>query len=452
MRSQVPFRRHMYHGTDGGLVPMTVSVIIGSQFGDEGKGKVTDFYAAEADMIVRFNGGNNAGHTIVVEGVTYKLHLMPSGAIQPNKHVVIGNGVVVDPGVLLGEMEELASAGHPITRMSVSDRAHLILSYHKIQDGIEEGLKGKLKAGTTMRGIGPTYQDKAARWGVRAGDLLDKDELRRKLDIVLPIKERAIRGLGGPDVEFDPSAIYDECMDYADRLGPYVEDTTVLINEAIEEGTSVLFEGAQDVLLDIDHGVYPFGTSSNVITGAACTGAGVAPQVFDEVIGIVKAYLSRVGTGPVPTELEDEAGNHLQTVGKEFGATTGRPRRCGWLDLAMVRYSHMLCGFTGIALTKVDVLSGLPVVKICTEYKARGRTLRVPPADMSLFAECEPQYIEMDGWEDPGKDAWRRAAREGLGALPPNCRSYVEFVQEELGVPVAFVGVGPGRSETLDLR
>lgn len=431
---------------------MTVAVIIGSQFGDEGKGKVTDFYAAEADIIVRFNGGNNAGHTIVVGDETYKLHLMPSGAIQPDKHVVIGNGVVVDPGVLMKEMAELEGAGHPVSRLSVSDRAHLILSYHKLQDGIEEELKGKLKAGTTMRGIGPTYQDKAARWGVRAGDLLDVEELRRKLDIVLPIKERAIRGLGGPDVHFDPDIVYAECLDYAERLGPYIEDTVVLINDAIAEGKSVLFEGAQGVMLDIDHGVYPFGTSSNVVTGAACTGAGVAPSVFDEVIGIVKAYLSRVGTGPVPTELEDEVGRHLQTVGKEFGATTGRPRRCGWLDLAMVRYSHMLSGFTGIALTKVDILSGLPTVKVCMEYKARGRTLRVPPADMALFDECEPQYVELDGWEDPGQDAWRRAAREGMGALPPNCRRYVEFVGEELGVPVAFVGVGPGRSETLDLR
>jgi len=431
---------------------MTVAVIIGSQFGDEGKGKVTDFYAADADMIVRFNGGNNAGHTIVVEGVTYKLHLMPSGAIQPDKHVVIGNGVVVDPGVLLQEMAELETAGHPVSRLSVSDRAHLILSYHKMLDGIEEGLKGKLRAGTTMRGIGPAYQDKAARWGVRAGDLLDPQELNRKLDIVLPIKERTIRGLSDGKVELDADAVRRECMDYAERLGPFVEDTTVLINEAIDGGQNVLFEGAQGVLLDIDHGVYPFGTSSNVVTGAACTGAGVSPRVFDDVIGIVKAYLSRVGTGPVPTELDDDVGKHLQTVGKEFGATTGRPRRCGWLDLAMVRYSHMLCGFTGIALTKVDVLSGLPTVKVCTGYTARGRNLRFPPADMALFAECEPQYVELDGWEDPGGEVWRRAAREGMGALPANCRAYVEFVQEELGVPVAFVGVGPGRSETLDLR
>ena len=431
---------------------MTIAVIIGSQFGDEGKGKVTDFYAAEADMIVRFNGGNNAGHTIVVDGETYKLHLMPSGAIHPGKHVVIGNGVVVDPGVLLQEMTELETAGHPVSHLSVSDRAHLILSYHKLLDGIEEGLKGKLKAGTTMRGIGPAYQDKAARWGVRAGDLLDPQELRRKLDIVLPIKERAIRGLSDGQVELDAEAVRRECMDFAERLGPYVEDTTVLINQAIEEGRNVLFEGAQGVMLDIDHGVYPFGTSSNVVTGAAGTGAGVSPRAFDEVIGIVKAYLSRVGTGPVPTELEDEVGKHLQTVGHEFGATTGRPRRCGWLDLAMVRYSHMLCGFTGIALTKVDVLSGLSTVKVCTGYRARGRTLWVPPADMALFAECEPQYVELDGWDDPGQEAWRRAAREGMDALPRNCRAYVEFVQEELGVPVAFVGVGPGRSETLDLR
>lgn len=431
---------------------MTVAVIIGSQFGDEGKGKVTDFYAAEAEIIVRFNGGNNAGHTIVVGGEEFKLHLMPSGAMHPGKHVVIGNGVVVDPGVLLGEIDELRDAGHPVSELSISDRAHLILSYHKVLDGLEEGLKGKLKAGTTRRGIGPAYQDKAARWGVRAGDLLDKEELQRKLDVVLPIKERVIRGLSDGEETLDTGAVYEECMGYADRLAPYVADTTVLVNEAIGEGRDVLFEGAQGVMLDIDHGVYPFGTSSNVVTGGACTGAGVPPHVFDEVIGIVKAYQSRVGTGPVPTELTDQVGEHLQTMGKEFGATTGRPRRCGWLDLAIVRYSHMLSGFTSIALTKVDILSGLPTVKVCTGYTARGRSLRVPPADMALFAECEPQYTELDGWEDPGKEAWRRAAREGLGALPPNCRWYVEFVEQELGVPVHFVGVGPGRTETLDLR
>ncbi len=377
---------------------------------------------------------------------------MPSGAIHPDKHVVIGNGVVVDPGVLLKEMADLERAGHPVSKLSVSDRAHLILSYHKVQDGLEEQLKGKLKAGTTMRGIGPTYQDKAARWGVRAGDLQDVEELRRKLDIVLPIKERVLRALGGGEVSFDPGVVHAECLDYAERLSPYIEDTTVLINEAIEEGRNVLFEGAQGVMLDIDHGVYPYGTSSNVVTGNASTGAGVSPHVFDEVIGIVKAYQSRVGTGPVPTELKDEVGEHLQTMGKEFGATTGRPRRCGWLDLAIVRYSHMLSGFTGIALTKVDILSDLPTVKVCTGYRARGRTLRVPPADMALFAECEPQYVELDGWEEPGQETWRRAAREGLDALPANCRRYVEFVEEELGVPVKFVGVGPGRSETLDLR
>ena len=431
---------------------MAVTVIIGSQWGDEGKGKVTDFYAAEADLIVRFNGGNNAGHTIVVGDKTYKLHLMPSGAIQPNKHVVIGNGVVVDPGVLLQEMAELESADHPVSRLSISDRAHLILSYHKVQDGIEEALKGKLAAGTTRRGIGPAYQDKAARWGLRAGDLLDIVELRRKLDIVLPIKERQLVGLGGADVDFDRDTILEECLEYAERLGPMVEDTILLINEAIADGRNVLLEGAQGVHLDIDHGIYPFGTSSNVVTGAACTGAGVAPNVFDEVIGIVKAYTTRVGTGPVPTELEDAAGKHLQDVGHEYGATTGRPRRCGWLDLNLVRMSHMLCGFTSIALTKVDVLSGLPTVKVATAYTARGRTLRHPPADMTLFAECEPQYVELDGWEDPGQETWRRAAREGLSALPSNCRKYIEFVSKELGVPVSFVGVGPGRSETLDLR
>jgi adenylosuccinate synthase len=431
---------------------MTVAVIIGAQWGDEGKGKVTDFYAAEAELIVRFNGGNNAGHTIVVEGEEFKLHLMPSGAIQPGKHVVIGNGVVVDPGVLLKEIKELDEAGHGISRLSISDRAHLILKHHKVMDGVEESLKGRLAAGTTMRGIGPCYQDKAARFGLRAGDLLDRDEMGHKLDIVVPIKEKVIQALSGGRAEFDPKDVYEECEYYAEAIGPYVEDTTVLINDAISSGKNVLFEGAQGVHLDIDHGVYPFGTSSNVITGAACTGAGVGPQVFDEVIGIVKAYVTRVGTGPVPTELDDDVGLHLREVGGEYGATTGRPRRCGWLDLAMVRYSNMLCGFTAIALTKVDVLSGLETIKVCTSYEARGKVHRVPPADMKLFAECVPQYVELPGWEDTGKEEWRRIAREGVDTLPPNCKAYVDFVSDELGVPVNFIGVGPGRSETLDLR
>jgi adenylosuccinate synthase len=438
---------------DGEGIPMSGVVVIGTQWGDEGKGKVVDFYAAESEMIVRFNGGNNAGHTIVVGGETVKLHLLPSGVMHPGKHVVIGNGVVVDPDVLLAEIKELEARGHGLGRLSISDRAHLIMPYHRTMDAIEERLKGDLAAGTTRRGIGPCYQDKAARFGLRAGDLLDLEELARRLGVLVPMKQKVIAALGAPD---DPrphiTELFALCEGWAARLGPQIEDTAVLINDALERGANVLFEGAQGVHLDIDHGIYPFGTSSNTITGAACTGAGVPPQALDEVVGVVKAYISRVGAGPVPTEQGGKVGEHLREVGKEYGTTTGRPRRCGWLDLCLVRYSHMLCGLTSIALTKLDILSNLDAVKVCVSYKARGRTIKHPPADMRLFAECEPQYVELEGWKDPGRDAWRRAVKEGLAAMPHEAREYIAIVEEEIGVPVSFVGVGPGREETLDLR
>jgi adenylosuccinate synthase len=433
-------------------IAMTVVVVIGTQWGDEGKGKVVDFYAARANMIVRFNGGNNAGHTIVKGDETFKLHLLPSGVIHSDKHIVIGNGVVVDPSVLLKEMGELEGRGYPVAQLSISDRAHMILKYHKVLDGIEERLKGNLAAGTTRRGIGPCYQDKAARLGLRMGDLLDLEALRHKLNVLVPIKDKVTKALGGEEMLFDPEGLFEECKTYAERLGSHIEDTTLLVNETIEAGQNVLFEGAQGVHLDIDHGIYPYGTSSNCIAGAACTGAGIPPSVIDEVVGVVKAYTSRVGTGPVPTELTGEDGDHLRERGGEYGTTTGRPRRCGWLDLCLVRYSHMVCGFTGLALTKLDCLGGLPTVKVCIEYKARGRTLRHPPSDMRLFAECEPQYVELDGWEDPGQEGWRRAAREGPSALPVNARKYLDFVEDETKASIAFVGVGPGRDETLDLR
>ena len=438
---------------DAELVIMPGAVVIGTQWGDEGKGKVVDFYAADSEMIVRFNGGNNAGHTIVVRGETVKLHLLPSGVMHPGKHVVIGNGVVVDPDVLLQEMDELASKGHRVSRLSLSDRAHLIMSYHRTLDGIEERLKGNLAAGTTRRGIGPCYQDKAARFGLRAGDLLDLEETRRKLGIIVPMKQQVIDALGiDDDARPELDDVYSRCEAWAARLAPHIEDTSVLINDALERGAQVLFEGAQGVHLDIDHGIYPFGTSSNTITGSACTGAGVPPSAIEEVVGVVKAYVSRVGAGPVPTEQKGDVGVHLREVGKEYGTTTGRPRRCGWLDLCLVRYSHMLCGLTSIALTKLDILSGLPKVRLCVAYKARGQTLKHPPADMRLFAECEPQYVDMDGWEDPGRDQWRRAAEEGLAALPKAARDYVSLIEEELEVPITIVGVGPGREETVDLR
>ncbi|KYK32588.1 MAG: adenylosuccinate synthetase [Theionarchaea archaeon DG-70-1] len=421
-----------------------VSVIIGSQWGDEGKGKVTDYYSEKADYIVRFQGGNNAGHTVIVGDETFKFRLIPSGAVS-GKHVVIGNGTVVDPEILLEEISELEQKGIPVN-LHLSERAHVIMPYHKLQDALEEKLKGKLKAGTTKRGIGPCYQDKVGRFGIRFVDLMDKQVFREKLELFITMKQKLFNAHNEP-FDLEVNEVFDVYNGYAEKLEKYIADTSLLVNTAVIQGKNILMEGAQGTHLGIDHGIYPYGTSSNCVAGAACTGAGIPPVYIKKVLGIVKAYTTRVGTGPVPTELVDETGAYLQKKGGEYGTVTGRPRRCGWLDLVLLRYSHRVNGFTGIALTKLDVLNGLDTVKICTHYQYNGEKVYDFPASMKKLEKCRPVYKEFPGWDFDPEDI----VKKGYNVLPAAARDYIQFVSDHLAVPVYMVSVGPARHQTLVL-
>ncbi|MBU7025892.1 MAG: adenylosuccinate synthase [Theionarchaea archaeon] len=421
-----------------------VSVIIGSQWGDEGKGKVTDYYSEKADYIVRFQGGNNAGHTVIVGDETFKFRLIPSGAVS-GKHVVIGNGTVVDPEILLEEISELEQKGIPVN-LHLSERAHVIMPYHKLQDALEEKLKGKLKAGTTKRGIGPCYQDKVGRFGIRFVDLMDKQVFREKLELFITMKQKLFNAHNEP-FDLEVNEVFDVYNGYAEKLEKYIADTSLLVNTAVIQGKNILMEGAQGTHLGIDHGIYPYGTSSNCVAGAACTGAGIPPVYIKKVLGIVKAYTTRVGTGPVPTGLVDETGAYLQKKGGEYGTVTGRPRRCGWLDLVLLRYSHRVNGFTGIALTKLDVLNGLDTVKICTHYQYNGEKVYDFPASMKKLEKCRPVYKEFPGWDFDPEDI----VKKGYNVLPAAARDYIQFVSDHLAVPVYMVSVGPARHQTLVL-
>ncbi len=427
---------------------MPSKVILGTQWGDEGKGKITDLLAEEADLIVRFQGGNNAGHTIVIGDKTFKLHLVPSGILRKDKTSVIGNGLVIDPGVLVKELEGLEGLGVQRGELRISDRAHVIMPYHKVIDGLEEEKKGKLAAGTTKRGIGPCYSDKMSRFGLRICDIIDPEELEHKLRIAYPVKKAYIEALGG-SLETSLESMIEEYKAYGQKVKPFVCDTSVLINEALAQGKNVLFEGAQGIHLDIDHGIYPHGTSSATITGGCCTGAGVAPKRINKVMGVVKAYTSRVGTGPFPTELFDEIGQRIGSIGKEFGTTTGRQRRVGWLDLVMVRYSARLCGLDSIVLTKADVLCGLEKIKVCTHYELDGQDIHDFPASMKDLARCEPQYHEMDGWPQMTKEDWVICQEKGRAGLPMGLSSYMTFIEANLGIPVEILSYGPGRDENI---
>ena len=432
---------------------MPVTIVVGTQWGDEGKGKVVDFFAAKADMVVRFQGGNNAGHTIVIGDRTFKLHLLPSGILRPSTQSVIGNGVVLDPSVLLQELDQLRVQKVRTGKLHISDRLHIIMPYHKILDGLEEAVKSGsgLSAGTTRRGIGPCYSDKTARFGIRMCDLLEPEVLSDKLAISIPVKQYMIEALGGKDI-LDKDALMAEYLEYARSLAPFVTDTSVLINKAITSGKRVLFEGAQGTHLDVDHGIYPYGTSSSTVAGGACIGAGVGPKVFDEVVGVVKAYTSRVGEGPFPTELKDEVGAHLQKVGHEFGTTTGRPRRCGWLDQVMVRYSARINGLTSLAITKLDVLSGLEKIKICTSYKIDGKTVTDFPASMKRLARATPKYKNLKGWEEFTNDQWDSFVKKGYAGLPPRVKTYLKEMSKGIGVPLSLISVGPERDQTIVTR
>lgn len=419
---------------------MPATVIVGTQWGDEGKGKIVDYYAERSDYVVRYNGGSNAGHTIMVGKDVFKFHLMPSGAVQ-NKEVVIGNGVVVDPKILLDEIALLGSKGH-IPKLHISDRAAVVMPYHKMLDGIEERLRSE-KIGTTGRGIGPSYSDKIARLGIRMCDLLDSRTLKEKLEFLIMAKQKMLDAYGA-STKLDFETIFKEYLEYGSKLAGYVCDTSKLINDALDAGKNVLFEGAQGTMLDVDFGTYPYTTSSNPIAGGVCTGAGVGPTKIDDIIGVVKAYTTRVGEGPMPTELKDEVGKHLLEKGKEYGTTTGRPRRCGWLDLAVVKYAIMLSDIRKLAITKLDVLSGLHGIRVCTGYRIDGREYDIPPANIGEFARCQPVYREFKGFGDiTGARSW--------GDLPEEAKKYLRFVQEFAGVKIVLVSTGPERHQTIKI-
>jgi len=420
-------------------VPATV--VVGTQWGDEGKGKLTDLLARDMDMVVRYQGGHNAGHTVVVDGVSFALQLVPSGVLYPHITPVIGNGVVVDPGVLLSELDTLESKGIDTSRMVVSGNAHLIMPYHTELDRVTERYLGKNALGTTRRGIGPAYADKAARVGLRVQDLLDGKIFRQKLEVALKEKNAVLAKVYNR-LPLDASAICEEYLDrYAPRIGPMVGDTVGLVHDALDAGHNVLLEGAQATFLDLDHGTYPFVTSSNPVAGGACTGTGVGPRMIGEVIGIAKAYVTRVGAGPFPTECLDEVGEVLVERGHEFGTNTGRRRRCGWFDAVMARQAVRLNSLSEVALTKMDVLDTFDTVKVCVAYEAGGERFAYPPYHQSVLHQVKPVYEELPGWR-----ADLSGATE-LDDLPPAARRYVAFLAEQIGVPIKLVGVGPGREQ-----
>ena len=427
---------------------MSCIIIVGTQFGDEGKGKIVDYYGRDVDIVVRYNGGANAGHTVVVGNEKFAFRILPSGVLRQDKTVVIGNGVVIDPDLIVSEIGELRQRGVTPAKIYISDRAHVVMPYHKTLDGIEEKFKGNLRAGTTKRGIGPCYSDKVARFGIRVCDLLDETVLKAKLDVFLPIKERVFAAYG-EDVKLSKEKLKEKCLEQGAALAPYVTDTIKFLNEALLKKKRILLEGAQGTHLDIDYGIYPFGTSSNAVSGGACTGSGIPPTKINKVIGVIKAYTSRVGEGPFPTELEGRTGEYLREKGGEYGTVTGRPRRCGWLDLVMVNYSLRVNGVSSIALTKMDVLSGLEEVKVGVAYKYHEDEVKDFPANMRVLSECQPIYESLEGWEEVSKQGWLRFVEQGYEALPRACRRFIEYIEDVTGVPIHIISVGPERSLTL---
>jgi len=418
-------------------------VIIGTQWGDEGKGKVVDLLAERAEMVVRFQGGNNAGHTIVRDGDEFKFHLIPSGILYPGKTCVIGNGVVVDPEVLIEELDGLRRRRVDVGGLRLSANAHLIMPYHVMLDTAGEAKLGKLEIGTTKRGIGPCYADKSARLGIRVQDLLDAKILRKKIMAALEPKQQLLRPFAR-DPKLDLHAMTEEYLRYGHRLEPHIADTSRLCWEALDGGGTVLFEGAQATLLDLDHGTYPFVTSSNPVAGAACVGAGVGPTDIDEVWGVCKAYTTRVGAGPFPTELDDAIGDHLRDRGHEFGTTTGRERRCGWLDLVALRYATRLNRLSALAITKLDVLSGLDTLRVAVRYRGReGAVFEEFPYHQSILHTAAAEYVEFPGWAEDISGA------RSESDLPPEARDYLAAIAEHAGVPIRLVGVGPGRDEVI---
>jgi adenylosuccinate synthase len=424
---------------------MPAIVLVGAQWGDEGKGKATDLLGDRVDYVVRYQGGNNAGHTVVIGEESYALHMLPSGVLTPGVIPVIGNGVVIDPQVLLDEIDTLRARGVDCGHLLISASAHLIMPYHRALDRVTERYLGSARIGTTGRGIGPAYGDKIARVGIRVQDLFDPGILRQKLELVLREKNQILgkvynrRGI-------DPQACAEEYLSYADRLRPYVADTGLILGQALDRGRLVLLEGAQATMLDVDHGSYPFVTSSSPTAGGACAGSGIGPTRIAKVIGIVKAYTTRVGEGPFPTELHGEHGERLRTAGAEYGVTTGRPRRTGWFDAVIARYATRVNGITDYFLTKLDVLSGLDQVPVCVAYEVDGKRHHELPMTQTEFHHAVPVYEYFDGWAEDISKA------QAFGDLPGNARNYVTAVAEMIGAPVSAIGVGPRRDQTLQLR
>lgn len=424
---------------------MGAVVLIGAQWGDEGKGKITDFLAERADMIVRYQGGNNAGHTVVIGQETYKLHLIPSGIFYPDKICVIGNGLVIDPKVLIEELSYLQARGISSNNLLISSNAHVIMPYHRILDILEEEFKGEHKIGTTKRGIGPAYKDKVSRIGIRVSDLMDREEFASRLQYNLREKNLIITKIYGQE-EFVYEDILEEYLTFAESLRPYVTDTSLEVNGFLDQGKKVLFEGAQGTLLDIDHGTYPYVTSSNPVAGAACVGAGLGPTRIEKVVGVIKSYTTRVGEGPFPTELGCATGELIRERGGEYGTTTGRPRRCGWFDAVIARYAVRISGISDFAFTKLDVLTGMDKLKICTGYRYHGEILTEFPHSLKVLAQCEAIYEEMPGWQEDitGINEYEK--------LPERAKQYVERIEEITGVPMALLAVGPGRNQTIVVR
>ncbi|QMV42154.1 adenylosuccinate synthase [Cohnella cholangitidis] len=420
---------------------MSTVVVVGTQWGDEGKGKITDFLAEKADVVARYQGGNNAGHTILIENKKYKLTMVPSGIFNQNKLCVIGNGMVINPGALVEEIQYIRDNGFSTDNLKISDRAHVIMPYHLVLDALEEDRKADNKIGTTRKGIGPCYMDKAARNGIRIADLMVADAFEEKARSIIADKNQVITQMynGEP---LDADSIIKDYLALAEQLRPFVTDTSVILNDAIDAGKKVLFEGAQGVMLDIDQGTYPYVTSSNPSAGGVCIGSGVGPSKIKEVIGVAKAYTTRVGDGPFPTELNNDLGQWIRDKGHEYGTVTGRPRRVGWFDTVVVRHARRVSGITGLSLNSLDVLTGLETVKICTAYKFRGELMEHYPANLKLLEECEAVYEELPGWSEDISGA------KTLSDLPETTRNFVNRISELTGIPIAIFSVGRNREQT----
>ena len=421
-----------------------ITVIVGAQWGDEGKGKITDYFAGESDYVVRYHGGNNAGHTVIVNGSTYKLHLIPSGVLYDHPVSVIGNGVVVDPDALLNELQYLNKKGIQ-PRLNISDRAHVIMPYHKQMDAALTNHQGTLAAGSTMRGIAPVYADKMFRHGIRIIDLTEPDILKEKLHKAYQFNYKLISAISDQVIQEDEKSIFKQYCQYGQKLAPYIKDVSLELYCAQQNGKAILFEGAQGISLDIDHGIYPYTSSSNSIAGNIATGTGVGFRDIDRIIGVTKAYISRVGIGPLPTELPLEKGDDLREKGKEYGTTTGRPRRVGWLDLVQVRQAVRVNGLTEIALTKLDILSDNGDLAVCTAYNIDGELEQEMPASLHRFRSAEPVYQTLPGWGQLSDDM----TEKGYESLPENLRNYVQFIEDQVSCPVSIISIGPERNQTI---